>query len=91
MVNTKAAIVEPGMRAHMELDAVADISPLLPRITAPTLVIGLTRDQVVPVERARLLHEGIAGSQYAEIDSGHLVVFEQPQELIKLCQGFLQG
>jgi pimeloyl-ACP methyl ester carboxylesterase len=81
--------ITPGMRAHMELDAVADIRPMLPGITAPTLVIGLTRDQVVPVERARLLHEGIAGSQYAEIDSGHLVVFEQPGELVKQCQAFL--
>ena len=81
--------ITPGMRAHMELDAIADIQPMLPRIAAPTLVIGLTRDQVVPVERARVLHEKIAGSQYAEIDSGHLVVFEQPEELVKLCQAFL--
>ena len=43
------------------------------------------------MERARLLHEGIASSQYAEIDSGHLVVFEQPEELVKLCQAFLLG
>ena len=81
--------ITPGMRAHLELDAIADIRPMLPLIAAPTLVIGLTRDQVVPVERARLLHEGIARSQYAEIDSGHLVVFEQPGELVKLCQAFL--
>jgi pimeloyl-ACP methyl ester carboxylesterase len=83
--------ITPGMRAHMELDAIADIRPMLPHIAAPTLVIGLTRDQVVPVERARLLHEGITGSNYAEIDSGHLVVFEQPGELVKLCQAFLLG
>jgi pimeloyl-ACP methyl ester carboxylesterase len=83
--------ITPGMRAHMELDAIADIRSALPQIAAPTLVIGLTRDQVVPVERARLLHELIPGSQYAEIDSGHLVVFEQPAELVKQCQAFLLG
>jgi pimeloyl-ACP methyl ester carboxylesterase len=83
--------ITAGMRAHMELDAVADLRPLLPRITAPTLVIGLSRDQVVPPERARELQQAIAGSQYAEIDSGHLVVFEQPEELVRLCREFLLG
>jgi pimeloyl-ACP methyl ester carboxylesterase len=79
----------PGMRKQIELDSRADISGMLPAITAPTLVIGLTRDQVIPVERVRLLHEAIAGSQYAEIDSGHIVVFERPAELVKICQDFL--
>jgi pimeloyl-ACP methyl ester carboxylesterase len=80
-----------GMRAHMELDLAADIRELLPRIAAPTLVIGLTRDQVVPVERARLLHDGIAGSQYAEIDTGHMVMFEKPEEFVAVCRTFLLG
>jgi pimeloyl-ACP methyl ester carboxylesterase len=77
------------MRRQIELDRHADVSGLLPAITAPTLVIGLTRDQVVPVERVRQLHGLIPGSQYAEIDSGHVVPFEQPAELVKLCQEFL--
>jgi pimeloyl-ACP methyl ester carboxylesterase len=79
----------PGMRKQIELDLTADVSGMLPAITAPTLVIGLTRDQVVPVERVRLLRDAITGSQYAEIDSGHVVVFERPAELVKLCQDFL--
>jgi pimeloyl-ACP methyl ester carboxylesterase len=83
--------ITPGMRRHLEVDRTADLRALLPRITAPTLVIGLTRDQVVPVERARALHEAIAGSQYAEIDSGHVVVFEQPAEFLGTVQKFLQA
>lgn len=81
----------PGMRRHMELDLVADVTALLPRIAAPTLVVGLTRDFVVPVERARQLHEAIAGSRFAEIDSGHVVVFERPAELVTLLHDFLTG
>ena len=81
--------ITPGMRRHMELDLVADVRELLPKIGAPTLVIGLTRDQVIPVERVRLLHESIAGSRYAEIDSGHLVVFEQAEQLVATLQTFL--
>jgi pimeloyl-ACP methyl ester carboxylesterase len=84
-----APAITPGMRRHMELDQRADLRDLLPKITAPTLVIGLTRDQVIPVEQVRRLHEAIAGSEYAEIDSGHLVVFERPEELVKTLHGFL--
>jgi pimeloyl-ACP methyl ester carboxylesterase len=81
--------VTEGMRRHMDLDRRADLRDLMPKITAPTLVIGLTRDQVVPVEQARALHDGIADSQFAEIDSGHLVVFERPEELVAVVQQFL--
>lgn len=81
--------ITPGMRRHIELDRHADVRDLLPRITAPTLVIGLTRDQVIPAERARLVHEAITGSEYVEIDSGHVVVFERPEELVAAVRGFL--
>jgi pimeloyl-ACP methyl ester carboxylesterase len=81
--------ITEGMRRHIDLDGRADIRELLPKITAPTLVIGLTRDQVVPVEQARALHEAIEGSGFVEIDTGHLVVFERPDELVEIIQGFL--
>ncbi|MBC6458486.1 alpha/beta fold hydrolase [Actinomadura sp. HBU206391] len=80
----------PGVARQVDLDLRADLTALLPSITAPTLVIGLTRDQIVPVERARLLHEAIPGSRYAELDSGHLALFERPDELVDLVRGFLR-
>jgi pimeloyl-ACP methyl ester carboxylesterase len=79
----------PGMARHLEADRVADVTLLAPKITAPTLVIGLSRDQVVPVERVRELRDLIPGSKYAEIDSGHMVPFERPQELLAALQDFL--
>jgi pimeloyl-ACP methyl ester carboxylesterase len=79
----------PGMRRHLEVDKVADVTLLLPKIIAPTLVVGLTRDQVVPVERVRELRDLIPGSEYAEIDSGHMAPFERPAELVAAIQGFL--
>jgi pimeloyl-ACP methyl ester carboxylesterase len=81
--------ITEGMRRHIDLDGRADLRGLLPKITAPTLVIGLTRDQVVPVERARALPEAITGAVFAEIDSGHLVVFEQPEALVAAIRDFL--
>ncbi|GLI02564.1 alpha/beta fold hydrolase [Phytohabitans aurantiacus] len=82
--------ITPGMRRHMELDLVADVRELLSKISAPTLVVGLTRDQVIPVERARQVHEAIPGSAYAEIDTGHLVMFEQPGLFVETVRGFLR-
>lgn len=76
-------------RRQVELDLHTDITALLARITAPTLVIGCTRDFLVPVEHARELHNGIAGSIYAELDSGHVVMHERPGELVRLIRDFL--
>ena len=78
-----------GMRRHIDVDRRADIRDLLPKITAPTLVVGLTHDYVVPVGAVRRVHEAIAGSEYVEIPSGHLVVFERPRELVEAVRGFL--
>lgn len=81
--------ITEGMRRHLEVDAFADISDLAPKISCPTLVVGLTRDHVIPVEQVKRLHAEIPGSRYAEIDSGHLVVFERPVELVAAVQEFL--
>ncbi|NYD48356.1 pimeloyl-ACP methyl ester carboxylesterase [Actinomadura luteofluorescens] len=66
-----------------------DIRPLLPRIAAPALVIGATRDQTIPVENHRELFAGIRGSEYAELDTGHVAMAERPDEFVKLVRDFL--
>jgi pimeloyl-ACP methyl ester carboxylesterase len=79
----------PGALRQIELNLRVDVRPLLPRIQAETLVIGCTLDQTVPVENARELHAAIEGSTYAEIESGHVVLFEQPAEFVKLVKEFI--
>ncbi len=78
-----------GARRQIDLDAELDISALLPGITAPTLVIGATRDQIVPVTYTVELHKAIPGSRYEELDSGHLVIYERPDELVRLISDFV--
>ncbi|MER6334455.1 alpha/beta hydrolase [Streptomyces sp. NPDC001034] len=84
-----APVVTEGARRQLDLDLVADIRDRLGRVLAPTLVIGASRDQVVPVAHARELHAGIAGSRYAELDSGHNVLLEKPRQLAELIDDFL--
>ncbi|GAA1936394.1 alpha/beta fold hydrolase [Kitasatospora viridis] len=80
-----------GTLRHIELDLRVDIRELLPRITAPTLVIGFTQDATVPVAHSRALHAAIAGSRYAELDAGHVGVFERAEEFTALVDGFTRS
>ncbi|HZD69923.1 MAG TPA: alpha/beta hydrolase, partial [Actinomycetes bacterium] len=79
----------PGTRDQIDLNLRVDIRDQLPRITAPTLVIGCTLDHLVPVHHARSLHQAIPHSRYAELDSGHVVFLERPAELVAIIGEFL--
>ncbi|MGV9376360.1 alpha/beta fold hydrolase [Nonomuraea sp. NPDC003707] len=78
-----------GVRRQIELDLRLDIRDLLPKVTAPTLVVGNTRDYLIPVEHARALHAALPGSEYAELDSGHVVLHEKPAEVTTLVREFI--
>ncbi|KUJ70305.1 hydrolase [Streptomyces albus subsp. albus] len=79
----------PGTLRHVDLDSRIDIRALLPRIEARTLVIGCAQDATVPVENGRALHAAIAGSDYVEMDAGHVVFFEQPDAFVEVVGGFI--
>ncbi|MFJ2739491.1 alpha/beta fold hydrolase [Streptomyces sp. NPDC087440] len=78
-----------GTLRHIAYDLRVDIRSLLPRIDAPTLVVGGTQDLTVPVEHSRALHAAIRNSSYAEIDAGHVMLFEQEDAFIKLVTDFV--
>ena len=55
----------PGMaRATLEAGFRIDVRPILPTITAPTLVIH-AREDLVPVQGGRYLADHIPGARYA--------------------------
>ncbi|MCF3119165.1 alpha/beta hydrolase [Streptomyces arenae] len=84
-----AGDIPAGIGRQIALNLTTDITDLLPKITAPTLVIGATHDRMVPVVHSRALHEGIPGSTYAELDAGHFAIFEKADELAELIQEFI--
>ena len=55
----------------------------------PTQVIGGTHDRIAGLEATKHLAESIVGSQFAEVDAGHLVPFEKPVEWRKLLMDFM--
>ncbi|MFG1701296.1 alpha/beta fold hydrolase [Nonomuraea sp. NPDC049309] len=79
----------PGIVRQIGLTLRVDVRELLPKIAVPTLVIGATKDYLIPVEHHRALHAVIPGSAYAEIDSGHMVLHEHPDEVTRLIRNFV--
>jgi 3-oxoadipate enol-lactonase len=85
-----ARTMPPGTGRQADLDLRVDIAAQLASISAPTLVIGQTRDHIVPVELSRALHAAIPGASYAELDIGHLGLLEQPDLVAATIRKFLE-
>lgn len=82
----------PGIGRQIDLGARVDVRPLLPAITAPTLVIGFIDDAMIPIEGSRQLHAAIRGSRLVEVqDQGHMDWFADPTGLVKLTREFLDA
>ncbi|WP_236792270.1 alpha/beta fold hydrolase [Amycolatopsis sp. GM8] len=73
---------------HMDLNRRVDIAGLAQHVAAPTLVVGCTHDQMVPVRHSKLLFGAITGARYTEIASGHGVLLERPAEVYRLIESF---
>lgn len=62
----------------------------LGKITAPTLVVVGEQDKPTPIERARRIQAGIAGSRLEIVpDCGHSSTIEQPKVLAELIADFV--
>jgi pimeloyl-ACP methyl ester carboxylesterase len=67
-----------------------DVRERLGQITAPTLVIGGTADQMTPFKYAEFLAEKIPGARLAKIEgAGHMVMLEQPEQVARHVAQFL--
>jgi proline iminopeptidase len=69
-----------------------DYRPRLGEVGKPTLVIVGEHDQTTTPRAARVLHEGIAGSQLVVIpEAGHMSFVEQQQPYLDALRRFLSG
>ena len=67
-----------GFRAQVEACRAFEGSRLLPRIAAPTLVVGGAHDLIAPLELQRNLTRQVEGSRLAVSESGHNTHLEEP-------------
>jgi pimeloyl-ACP methyl ester carboxylesterase len=82
----------PGMvRATIESAFRIDVRPILPTITAPTLVVH-ARDDAAPVQFSRYLADHIPGARYLEVDGAdHAPWLTDPDRILTEIEEFLTG
>jgi pimeloyl-ACP methyl ester carboxylesterase len=74
-----------------QVSAVKQYAPALARLGTPTLIIWGRDDEVFPVQVGRDLHELIPGSAFIVIpDSGHMPMWETPDEVNREIAAFLK-
>ena len=83
----------PGMaRASFEASFRIDVRPILPTITAPTLVIHAREDPAVPVQCGRYLAGHIPNARYLEVDAAdHAPWLTDPDRILNEIEEFLTG
>ncbi|MET9409144.1 alpha/beta fold hydrolase [Streptomyces sp. NPDC002935] len=79
---------QPTGRA-VDLSRRADVRADLALITAPTLVVVTTADNLIPAALQHQLSEAVPGARTAELDTGHLPFLERPKEWLEIITGFL--
>ncbi|SDG71228.1 Pimeloyl-ACP methyl ester carboxylesterase [Sinosporangium album] len=79
-----------SMARQIDLCAAVDIRDLLPKIQAPTLVLALGEDTMVPPDGSRQLQAGIPGSRLVQLDGvGHLDWLGRPDQVVGVVKEFL--
>ena len=83
----------PGMaRATIEAAFRIDVRPILPTITAPSLVIHAREDPGIPVQCGRYLADHIPGARYLEVDGvDHAYWLTDPDRILTGIEEFLTG
>ncbi|QUY62893.1 Putative aminoacrylate hydrolase RutD [Gulosibacter molinativorax] len=79
-----------GVDREMQINYNVDIREDVERITAPTLVVGASEDQMVPIRHSYELLGGIENARLAEVDAGHAVTTERPAQVFMLIDDFVR-
>jgi 3-oxoadipate enol-lactonase len=85
-----ARVSGQGYALACEALAAADLRPLVPRISAPTMVVCGTEDIPEFIEAANWLRAQIVGSKLEWLSPArHCSILEQPEAFVRLCREFL--
>lgn len=79
----------PEVASQMELNSRVDITERLEKVTATSLIVAFTYDNLVPLHHGSQLFGAIEDSRYVEIQCGHSVFIERPAELLRAVDMFL--
>jgi pimeloyl-ACP methyl ester carboxylesterase len=86
MANQDRQLMVSAWRETMAFDS----RRRLVEIRCPTLVVAAANDQAVPMHHAKMLHDGIPGSQLVIIDgANHALIWTHSDELVRVTDEFL--
>lgn len=74
----------------LESRARIDVTGLLGKVRAPTLVLHACSDAVVPIAEGRILAAGIPGAQFVELDSQNHILLENEPAWERFCDEVLE-
>jgi Predicted hydrolases or acyltransferases (alpha/beta hydrolase superfamily) len=67
-----------------------DSRPRLGEIACPTLIVAGSNDQAVPIHHAKMLHDGITGSQLVIVNGAdHALIWTHADEFLQVTDEFL--
>ena len=69
----------------LETRATIDVTELLAKVQAPTLVLHSRDDDVIPITEGRILAAAIPGAQFIELDSKNHILLETEQAWKRFC------
>jgi pimeloyl-ACP methyl ester carboxylesterase/DNA-binding CsgD family transcriptional regulator len=76
--------------AFLELDLASDARAILPRVTAPALVLHRRGDRTVPISRGRELAALLPNARFVTLSGdSHLPYMDDQRELLRALAGFL--
>jgi class 3 adenylate cyclase len=80
-----------GAEALLRLYTRIDARPVLPTITAPTLVLHRTGDLMVPINAGRNIAESIPGARFIELEGDAHLPLDNPAQILDELEEFLTG
>jgi pimeloyl-ACP methyl ester carboxylesterase len=78
-----------GLKAAIAACQRHDVLDRLAEIDVPTLVIAASHDAVVRPQMSARMAERLPQAQLAQIDSGHMIMWEQPELFTEAIKAFL--
>ena len=83
LLNRRVPLLLPGVTL------LENLSDLLPRIRASTLIIAGRQDHATPVEAGEYIRSHIPGASMTLLDAAHISNVEQPHDFTEAVMGFL--
>lgn len=68
-----------------------DLTPLFPKITAPTLIVWGEKDEETPLSYARIMHQTIPHSELVILpNAGHFSFLDNPEKFVQALTEFIK-